>query len=240
MASRFQAITLVDSPSYPNSIAWSDENLIAVASGHLVTILNPALPFGPRGLISIPKTEPYPIVVVKGEDLASGCLLPTTLSRDPPRSVRSISWSHLGMAPNPGCLLAVCTTEGRVKLYHPPFFDFCAGWIEVLGITDRLYDYLASISFEDPDIPLSEISNSRSMKSEGRKSSHQTVPAIQTGGRPDKKIPEVCSLPLITADQYASRSAMLSSLVVSWSPLLKLSFEICGAPENKSSNRFAL
>ncbi|KAE8705493.1 SER/ARG-rich protein 34A [Hibiscus syriacus] len=240
MASRFQAITLVDSPSYPNSIAWSDENLIAVASGHLVTVLNPALPFGPRGLISISKSEPYSIGVVKREDLASGCLLPTTLSRDSRPSVRSISWSHLGMAPNSGCLLAVCTTEGRVKLYRPPFCDFCADWIEVLDITDRLYDYLASISFEDPDIPPSEISSSRSMESEGRKSSHQPVPAIQTRGRPDKQIPEVCSLPLITADQYASRSAMLSSLVVAWSPLLKLSFEICGAPENKSSNCFSL
>ncbi|KAA3470210.1 nuclear distribution pac1 [Gossypium australe] len=92
MASRFQAVTLVDSPSYPNSIAWSDENLIAVASGHLVTILNPALPFGPRGLISINRSEPYPIGAV-------------------------------------------------------------------LDLTDRLYDYLASISFEDPDIPPSEISN---------------------------------------------------------------------------------
>ena len=39
MALRFQAATLVALPSYPNSIAWSDENLIAVASGHLVTIL---------------------------------------------------------------------------------------------------------------------------------------------------------------------------------------------------------
>lgn len=38
-ASRFQAAVLVDSPSFPNAIAWSDENLIAVASGHLVTIL---------------------------------------------------------------------------------------------------------------------------------------------------------------------------------------------------------
>ncbi|GMI76518.1 hypothetical protein like AT3G49400 [Hibiscus trionum] len=295
MASRFQAVTLVDSPSYPNSIAWSDDNLIAVASGHLVTILNPALPFGPRGLISIPKSEPYPFGVVKREDLASGCLLPTTLSRDP-RSVRSISWSNLGMAPNFGCLLAVCTTEGRVKLYRPPFCDFCAEWIEVLDITERLYDYLASIGFEDPDSPPSEISNepvtdhgylddpsdsvrvkerkrkrtntfgvrnfgsetscdqissgsefegdgppkSRCTKSEGRKSSNQIVPAIETRGRPSKKIPEVCSLPLITADQYASRSAMLSSLVVAWSPLLKLSFEICGAPENNSSNCFSL
>ncbi|XP_039068829.1 uncharacterized protein LOC120215141 [Hibiscus syriacus] len=271
MASRFQATTLVDSPSYPNSIAWSDENLIAVASGYLVTILekkkkrdecfkNSVLLLRTkidRGLISIPKTEPYPIGVVKREDLASGCLLPTTLSRDPRPYVRSISWSHLGMAPNSGCLLAVCTTEGRVKLYRPPFCDFGADWIEVLDITDRLYDYLASTSFEDPDIPPSEIYNvspffypsigegegppkSRCMESEGRKSSHQTVPAIQTRGRTDNKRPEVCSLPLITADQYASRSAMLSSLVVAWSPLLKLSFEICWAPENNSSNCFSL
>lgn len=39
MASRFQAVALVASPSYPNSIAWSDDNFIAVASAHLVTIL---------------------------------------------------------------------------------------------------------------------------------------------------------------------------------------------------------
>lgn len=37
--SRFQAAVLVGAPSYPYAIAWSDENLIAVASGHLVTIL---------------------------------------------------------------------------------------------------------------------------------------------------------------------------------------------------------
>ncbi|XVE64485.1 hypothetical protein DITRI_Ditri07aG0104500 [Diplodiscus trichospermus] len=309
MASRFQAATLVASPSYPNSIAWSDENLIAVASGHLVTILNPALPFGPRGLITLPKSEPYPIGVVKKEDLASGCLLPTTLSRDPRPCVQSISWSSLGMASNSGCLLAVCTTDGCIKLYRPPFADFCAEWIEVLDITDRLFDYLASISFEEPNSPPSEISNepgpahacvddppdtvsgkelkrrrvstsgvrnfgletscdqiscykngkdvnpdcSPSCEAEGQsppkvlntrsgrgKSSHQTVPAIKSKGKSTKKIPEVCSLPFITAEQYASRSAMLSSRVVAWSPLLKLSSEMCLVPKNNSSNCFSL
>lgn len=39
MASRFQAATLATAPCYPNAIAWSDENLIAVGSGHLVIIL---------------------------------------------------------------------------------------------------------------------------------------------------------------------------------------------------------
>ena len=77
-------------------------------------------------------------------------------------------------------------------------------------------------------------------KSGRGKSSHQTVLAIKSKGKSTKKIPEVCSLPLITADQYASRSAMLSSLVVAWSPLLKLSSEMCLAPENNSCNCFSL
>lgn len=39
MAIHDDLVTLVGSPSYPNSIAWSKENLIAIASGHLITIL---------------------------------------------------------------------------------------------------------------------------------------------------------------------------------------------------------
>jgi hypothetical protein len=34
-----QATAVVGTPTFPNSIKWSHDNLIAVASGHLVTIL---------------------------------------------------------------------------------------------------------------------------------------------------------------------------------------------------------
>nr|GEY37425.1 transducin/WD40 repeat-like superfamily protein [Tanacetum cinerariifolium] len=60
----FDPVPLVASPSYSNSIVWSDENLLAVASGHLVTILNPAMPSGPKGLITIPSAKPFPIGVI--------------------------------------------------------------------------------------------------------------------------------------------------------------------------------
>ncbi|AQK52254.1 Kinesin-like protein KCA2, partial [Zea mays] len=39
MAPHYQAATLIASPSYPNAIAWSSDNIVAVASGHIVTIL---------------------------------------------------------------------------------------------------------------------------------------------------------------------------------------------------------
>ncbi|KAL7254393.1 hypothetical protein ACSBR1_008731 [Camellia fascicularis] len=149
---RFQAAPLVASPSCPNAVAWSDENLVAVASGHLVTILNPATPFGPRGLVTISPTKPFPIGAIERKDLLSGCLLPTCLSRDPRPCVRSISWSPIGFAPNSGCLLAVCTTEGCVKLYRMPYCEFSAEWVEVLDISEMLYNYFASINFGESDI----------------------------------------------------------------------------------------
>lgn len=313
MASRFQAASLVASPSYPNSVSWSDENLIAVASGHLVTILNAAMPLGPRGLIAVHKSDPYPIGVIKEEELLSGKLLHTCLSRDPIPRVRSISWSPMGMAENAGCLLAVCTSEGHVKLYRPPFCDFCAEWIEVFDITDRLYVYLASISFGELGIPASEISDepernhgcgddpeySISGKAQKRRrvkasgpisgctdleiSSNQlsypstakyvsvdlspsfgteeqdlaevlnaksgelieytpqkAASANKSKKKHAKKTPKDCTLPLISTDQYASRSAMLASVVVAWSPILKLSSEIGIISESDSSNWFSL
>ncbi|AQK52563.1 Transducin/WD40 repeat-like superfamily protein [Zea mays] len=39
MAPHYQAATLIASLSYPNAIAWSGDNLVAVASSHIVTIL---------------------------------------------------------------------------------------------------------------------------------------------------------------------------------------------------------
>ncbi|KAL9437066.1 hypothetical protein AB3S75_022995 [Citrus x aurantiifolia] len=294
MASRFQAATLATAPCYPNAIAWSDENLIAVGSGHLVIILNPALPFGPRGLITIPDCEPYPIGVVKREELLSDCLLSTSLNRDRRPSVRSISWSPIGMAPNSGCLLAVCTTEGHVKIYRPPFCDFGAEWIEVVDISDRLYDYLAIINFGEPHIssaefpeektpehePIDDLPNSVPRKERKRRrvntssvingrsskdsdvgsclsiemarivdftsnkmkdsNTHPTVAASKSKGNSITKISSNCCLPLITADQYASRSAMLHSLAVAWSPVLRLSSKKYPVPQNGSSNWFSI
>ncbi|XP_050235832.1 uncharacterized protein LOC126685889 [Mercurialis annua] len=294
MASRFQAAPLAASPVYPNAIAWSEENLIAVACGHLVIILNPALPqnpalsYGSRGLITVPTCNPYPIGLVKSEDLLAECLLPTALCRDRRPYVRSISWSPLGLASNGGCLLAVCTTEGRVKLYGQPYSEFCAEWVEVMDLSDKLYDYLVKSNVWEPEMPDSEcyheqttelgctsdhanfVPNSISKKE--RKRGRDQVPngmglsvaasnsekphagrssyAKMKGGKlkaidceSDKrkrKFPEACSLPRITANQYASRSAMLSLIAVAWSPLLCFSSKTSSASENTPPHKFSI
>nr|CDM83674.1 unnamed protein product [Triticum aestivum] len=146
MAPHYQAATLITSPSYPNSITWSSENLVAVASGHIVTIL---------------------VCAISSKDLLEPCLVPTFLVRDTEPCARSISWSRQGFAPNSGCLLAVCTFDGHVNLYRPPIWEFCDEWVElealflpevkffvsVADVSKLLFNYYKSINFGEDDSP---------------------------------------------------------------------------------------
>ncbi|KAJ1409927.1 WD40/YVTN repeat-like-containing domain superfamily [Sesbania bispinosa] len=169
-------------------------------------------------------------------DLLSGCLLPTALYRDDKPVVRSISWSPVGIAANSGCLIAVCTSEGHVKVYRPPYCDFCAEWIEVVDITERLYECFQCTVFRGTGISsldFSKVPNIRSCLL--RNASDQTVSMSKPNGTSSKEMPENRMLPLISADEYASRSAMLCSLVVSWSPLLRGAFESYPVPNTCAS-----
>ncbi|KAM0052597.1 putative transcription factor WD40-like family [Helianthus debilis subsp. tardiflorus] len=214
MASRFQAAILVSSPMCSNAIAWSDENLIAAASGHCVTIMNPAMPFGPKGLITIPDITPFPIGVIESKDLDSGCMLPTCFSREARPSVRSISWSPLGFAPNAGCLLAVCTTKGVVKVYRSPFCEFSADWVEVMDISEMLHTYFAKIRYGEAHVASLEDSSQVNFEQGNRDDGPIAHLRIRSKGRRQN------NSSFISAEQYAHRSAMLSSLVAVWSPML--------------------
>ncbi|CAN1837619.1 hypothetical protein LINPERHAP1_LOCUS35155 [Linum perenne] len=305
-ASRFQAASLVGVPSYPNAIAWSHDNFIAVASGHIVTILNPALPGGPRGTITVPTGKHYPIgrVVKEGSPFFRFCYLPaycffkmsgvwwqicsleTCFLLHYHGTEDHVLGQLLGLLLEclltmGGCLLAVCTVEGCVKVYRPPFSDFSSNWIVVVDISDMLYDHLAKNNFIEVDISTSEIPtngiskdgsinrleitragdypNSIIIKQYKRR---KIIPATDTDINDDscggqlsepknlgitntrstrhnildcKKSPTTrlaklgknvlgsCTFPLLTSKEYAARSALLSSLVLAWSPLLDTS-----------------
>ncbi|XP_073016525.1 uncharacterized protein [Primulina eburnea] len=232
MSSRFQAAVLVSAPCYSNAVAWSEENLVAVASGSLVTILNPAKPSGAgcRGVISVLPSKPFSIGFINagGIDFLSGCLLPMHVSRDTRPCVRSISWSPAGLASNAGCLLAVCTTGGRVKLYRFPFCDFSAEWIEVIGSRDNAESECPN------EPPVSSLRKERKRRRQNEtnvaakkldnvkeKNTWEIIPISVSEGTP-LKIKE-CNVQLITAQQYASRNAMLTPLIVAWSPIMRTS-----------------
>lgn len=126
LPSNYQAATLVALPSYPNSIAWSDDNLVAIPSENLITILNPASLTSARAFITLQQNKPFRIGLVERKDLLTPCLQPISLLRDTRPYARSISWSPSGLAPNSGSFLAVCTTDGHVKIYQAPY---CYGYL---------------------------------------------------------------------------------------------------------------
>ncbi|XP_072091445.1 uncharacterized protein [Arachis hypogaea] len=64
------------------------------------------------------------------------------------------SSTNFGISLNSGCLLAVCTSEGHVKVYRPPFCDFCSEWIEVVNVSERLFEYLQCTEFQGTGTPL--------------------------------------------------------------------------------------
>ncbi|KAM3331816.1 hypothetical protein ACQJBY_027614 [Aegilops geniculata] len=274
MAPHYQAATLIAAPSYLNSITWSSENLVAVASGHIVTILNPAAIEGPRGFVLLRARDPFPVGVVKREDLLEPCLVPIFLVRD--------------TEPGARCLLAVCTVDGHVNLYRPPIWEFCDEWVEVADVSKLLFNYYKSINFGEDDSPDSipqekanseqthamectgELQGPLSCSELGRRkrkpsrfesyvydedegdldaskdadfwlnpcckskkismktivrSGRTTAIVNGLGGSQDTKAAVSCNkentcLPLITAEQYARRNAILSSLVVAWSPVV--------------------
>ncbi|KAK4431266.1 hypothetical protein Salat_0888700 [Sesamum alatum] len=272
MSSRFQSAVLGSSPVYASAVAWSEENLVAVACGSSVSILNPGNPVV-RGVITIPSSEPFPLGVIDGgeEDLLHGCLLPFHLSRDARPCVRSISWSPVGLANNAGCLLAVCTTGGRVKLYRFPFCEFSVEWIEVMDVSEMLYNYFKTTGFgecqiissessdvtlrresADPecasDLPVStlvqdckrrrqDVASVATKDTDNLRDSNmwQIIPVSGLKGKTQEKVSADCNLPLITVQQYASRSAMLMSLTVAWSPILGTSGNGVAIPHNSSN-----
>ncbi|KAL8551076.1 hypothetical protein ACS0TY_000236 [Phlomoides rotata] len=257
MSSCFHSAVLGSSIVYPNAVVWSEENLVAVACGTTIIILNPANP-GARGVITVPSWQPFPLGAIDdgGADLLNGCLLRYHLARDNRPCVRSMSWSPVGLANNAGCLLAVCTSAGGVKLYRFPFCEFSTEWIEVSDISNLLYNYFKNTNFGDfqiipagnsdvipwrgnadhecaSDPPVYGLIKDRKRRrhdaanvaardpeSLREESLWQIVPYSVDELITQERMSVDSNLPLITAEQYASRNEMLMSLTVAWSPLL--------------------
>ncbi|KAG6403291.1 hypothetical protein SASPL_135508 [Salvia splendens] len=101
----FQSAVVALQTDYPKAVVWSEENLVAVACGAAVIILNPHTP-KVRGVITVPSSNRFPTGKIDvdggGADLLNGCLLPYHLSRETRPCVRLISWSPAGLAKDVG------------------------------------------------------------------------------------------------------------------------------------------
>jgi hypothetical protein len=54
------------------------------------------------------------------------------------------------------CLLGVCTTDFRIKLYRAPFCDYKAEWVEVADLSELIYAYCLEKEFKETEVWLPE------------------------------------------------------------------------------------
>lgn len=114
------------SPEFPSAVQWSEDNLLAVAAGNFITVLNPGQLGGPRGFAAVDRPAPDSLCVgvLPFFDARPSCgrynravAYETNVCRDPnaTASFRCVAWTSLGCTSQGGCLLAGVTDDHRVR-----------------------------------------------------------------------------------------------------------------------------
>lgn len=111
---------LYHAPCPVDAVKWSEDNLIAVVSGHTAVIASPADITGPRAFISI-DTALNPVQLdckpKEHEDSVSlglACLAEAGTAIVNPRTIRAVCWSPAGCGATGTCLLTIVTSDGKV------------------------------------------------------------------------------------------------------------------------------
>ena len=113
-------------PEYPAAVQWSEDNLLAVAAGPAVLIVNPCQVRGPRGSTALPEpllelleVDEYPQKPMNSVAYASGyirtrgmCNQRNSQLASSRLGIRSICWSPLG-CDLPGNTLLTSVTENH-------------------------------------------------------------------------------------------------------------------------------
>lgn len=109
-------------PCPVDAVKWSEDNLVAVASGHTAVITSPADITGPRAYAAIrPDGMPTDLGCKPGEyedsvPIGLSCMLQTGPSGHTAATVRALCWSPTGCTASGACLLTLITSDGKVRL----------------------------------------------------------------------------------------------------------------------------
>lgn len=118
---------ILNEPSHPNCIQWSEDGTLAIAAGNSITLLHPGNMPGPRAFIGIDSSFDTTILNDAGQpthprdsinyDLTNMRVMAMTasyVSLTPVNQARSIAWSPSGCGNTGSCLLAAVTIDHKV------------------------------------------------------------------------------------------------------------------------------
>ena len=124
-------VNLNAEPHCTSAVHWSEDNLLAIASGNGVTLINPAALDGPRGATEPREPDPDFVGCNRWPDDAPTnahyrtltFTRPTVPNKKVEAAVRAIAWSPVGCSATGGCLLTLLMEDSKVTgctVLRPP------------------------------------------------------------------------------------------------------------------------
>ncbi|DBA85227.1 TPA: hypothetical protein ACH3X2_005930 [Trebouxia sp. C0005] len=160
-------------PEYPAAVQWSEDNLVAVAAGPAVLVINPCKLRGPRGSTALPEpavdvleVAQYPAMPKDSVTYASTYLRTRGLCNQrnsqlasSKLGIRSVCWSPLG-CDLPGNTLLTSVTENHQVRVHSPPVGCQTQWHTVVELSSKLKQILQEEDWQSVDklqtpVPLS-------------------------------------------------------------------------------------
>ena len=139
-------------PEYPAAVQWSEDNLLAVAAGSAVLIVNPCQVRGPRGSTVLPEpsmnvlqVDQYPVTPKDSVTYASTylrtrglCSQRNSQLASSKLGIRSVSWSPLGCDLPGNALLASVTENHQANDVQTLLLTTClAFWLTYCTLSDK-------------------------------------------------------------------------------------------------------
>ncbi|KAL0042386.1 hypothetical protein WJX77_010878 [Trebouxia sp. C0004] len=160
-------------PEYPAAVQWSEDNLVAVAAGPAVLVINPCQLRGPRGSTALPEpavdvlqVAQYPATPKDSVTYAATYLRTRGLCNQrnsqlasSKLGIRSVCWSPLG-CDLPGNTLLTSVTENHQVRVHSPPVGCQTQWHTVVELSSKLKQILLEENWQSIDklqtsVPLS-------------------------------------------------------------------------------------
>ncbi|GMH32435.1 hypothetical protein BSKO_00269 [Bryopsis sp. KO-2023] len=146
-----------NAPVHPDALVWSEDDLLAVATGSVVAILNPFDISGGRAYVNfsderdvggwapgcVPE-DPEPCLKM------ALCCLNELRFRDTSWAphVRSVDWSPSGSGPDGGCLLAATLSDHHVFICSPALKS-CAEWSKLVDLGTQLKEHMRKTRWDE-------------------------------------------------------------------------------------------
>ncbi|CAD7696026.1 unnamed protein product [Ostreobium quekettii] len=147
---------LSHTPAYPDAVQWSQDDLLAVAAGAVVVILNPFNLGGPRACAAGAPPDVGPLVADCVPQRPQSCLKFSVAALEEMRlrdaawraPARSLAWSPRGCAPDGGCLLARVLADHQVLVDAAPVEKISANWVTMANLTKPLCEHVRKQDLE--------------------------------------------------------------------------------------------